>query len=195
MKSELPRQRNLVFWYLPGLNEQIFGLVHLSDANRESKVKHKRCSHVQRKWMQMRAQCNRHSIWASCIPTWRRNLQFFTLHLYLRLRCHGSHVWTLNAISLKTVVCADSKTWCLSRGSSHVCFLALALLVSTCPSFCSYPMRHKMAFVAALQEMRGSKRGARRGRISIQPKTNLVRKPKCRVSQLRAVDEVSISKS
>ena len=43
MKSELPRQRNLFFRYLPGLNEQIFGLVHLSDANRESKVKHKKC--------------------------------------------------------------------------------------------------------------------------------------------------------
>lgn len=106
-----------------------------------------------------------------------------------------SHVWNENAISRKTSVCSDSKTWCLSRSSSHVCFLALALLVCTCLSFCSFPMRHRMAFVAGLQEMRGSKRGASRERISIQPKADLVRKPKCRVSQRRTVDEVSILKS
>ena len=112
--------------------------------------------------------------------------------MYLRL-C--SHLWNANAISLKTSVCTDSKTWCLSRGSSHVCFLALALLVWTCPSFCSFPMRHRMAFVAGLQEMTGSKRGARRERRSVQLKTDLVRKPKYRVSQRRTVDEVSILRS
>ena len=142
--------------------------------------------------MQMRAQWNTHSIWASCIPTWRRNIQFFIVHLYLRLYCHSSHVWNANAISWKTSVCTDSKTWCLSRGNSHACFLALALLVWTCPSFCSFPIRHRMAFVAGLQEMTGSKRGARRERRSVQPKTDLVRKPKYRVSQRRTVDEVSI---
>lgn len=120
---------------------------------------------------------------------------FFIVHLYLRLYCHSSHVWNANAISRKTSVCTDSKTWCLSRGNSHVCFLALALLVWTCPSFCSFPMRHRMAFVAGLQEMTGSKRGARRERRSVQPKTDLVRKPKYRVSQRRTVDEVSILRS
>ena len=147
--------------------------------------------------MQMRAQWNTRSIWVSCIPTWRRNIQFFIVHLYLRLRCRGSHVWNANAVSLKTSVCGDSKTWCLSRVSSHACFLALALLVCTCPSFCSFPMRHRMGFVAdlVLQEMRGSKRGGRRERSSIQPKTDLVRNPKCRVSQRWSVDELAILKS
>ena len=52
-------------------------------------------------------------------------------------------------------------------------------------------MRHRMAFVAGLQEMRGSKHGARRERISIQPKADLVQKPKCRVSQRRTPRRVN----
>ena len=51
------------------------------------------------------------------------------------------------------------------------------------------------SFVAGLQEMSGSKRGAWRERRIIQPKNDLIRKPKCRVSQRRTVDEVSILKS